>query len=190
MHVPNLCSSFTHDKVGSDPQHAGRSPPYPQSADDKGWHDTLITCSPSESGWRKIRRLERVRSRTSVASDEPPDVAIRRFRDADDPRDLGWVVLTVLDASAAIAVSLNLGASGSAILERLDGSYEGPHVSHSFGVEVLRALRLHALGLSEKRGANFFEDLTSMRLKRYPHIALVGRMWELNENFTFKIPST
>ncbi len=96
----------------------------------------------------------------------------------------------MLDASAAIAVSLNLGASRSAILERLDGSYEGPHVSHSFGVEVLRAPRLHALGLSEKRGANFFEDLTSMRLKRYPHIALVGRMWELNENFTFKIPST
>ena len=69
-----------------------------------------------------------MRGRTSVASDEPPDVAIRRFRDADDPRDLGWVVLTVLDASAAIAVSLNLGASRSAILERLDGSYEGSHV--------------------------------------------------------------
>jgi hypothetical protein len=65
--------------------------------------------------------LERVRSRTSVASDQPPDVAIRRFRDADDPRDLGWVVLIVLDASAAIAVSLNLGTSRSAILERLDG---------------------------------------------------------------------
>lgn len=65
--------------------------------------------------------LKRVSSRTSVASDEPLDVTIRRFRDADDPRGLGWVVLIMLDASAAIAVSLNLGTSRSAILERLDG---------------------------------------------------------------------
>ena len=61
---------------------------------------------------------------------------------------------------------------------------------HRFEVEVLGALRLHALGLSEKRGAKFFEDLTSMRLKRYPHTALVCRMWELDENGTFKIPPT
>jgi predicted nucleic acid-binding protein len=90
----------------------------------------------------------------------------------------------MLDASVAIAVSLNLGTSRSAILERLDGSYEGPHVPHPFEVEVLSALRLHALGLSEKRGAKFFEVLTSMRLKRNPHTALVRRMWELNENVT------
>jgi hypothetical protein len=119
--------------------------------------------------------LKRVSSRTSVASDEPLDVTIRRFRDADDLRGLGWVVLIMLDASAAIAVSLNLGTSRSAILERLDGPYEGPHVPHRCEVEVLSALRLHALGLSEKRGAKFFEDLTSTRLKRYPHTALVCR---------------
>lgn len=33
--------------------------------------------------------LERVRRDEPVALDEPPDVTIRRFRDADDPRDLG-----------------------------------------------------------------------------------------------------
>ena len=33
--------------------------------------------------------LERVRSREPVELDEPPDVTIRRFRDADDPRDPG-----------------------------------------------------------------------------------------------------
>jgi antitoxin FitA len=33
--------------------------------------------------------MERLRSREPVELDEPPDVAIRRFRDADDPRDVG-----------------------------------------------------------------------------------------------------
>ena len=33
--------------------------------------------------------MERLRSREPVELDESPDVTIRRFRDADDPRDLG-----------------------------------------------------------------------------------------------------
>ena len=32
--------------------------------------------------------MERLRSRDPVELDEPPDVTIRRFRDADDPRDI------------------------------------------------------------------------------------------------------
>jgi antitoxin FitA len=39
---------------------------------------------PTMSEW-----LERVRSREPVELDERPDVTTRRFRDADDPRDLG-----------------------------------------------------------------------------------------------------
>jgi plasmid stability protein len=33
--------------------------------------------------------LEKVASREPVEVDEPPEVTIRRMRDADDPRDLG-----------------------------------------------------------------------------------------------------
>lgn len=33
--------------------------------------------------------MERLRRREPVELDEPPDVTIRRLRDADDPRDLG-----------------------------------------------------------------------------------------------------
>ena len=33
--------------------------------------------------------MERLRRRDPVELDEPPDVTIRRLRDADDPRDLG-----------------------------------------------------------------------------------------------------
>ena len=32
--------------------------------------------------------MERLRSREPVELDEPPDVTIRRFRDADDPREV------------------------------------------------------------------------------------------------------
>ena len=32
--------------------------------------------------------MERLREREPVALDEPPDVTIRRFRDADDPREV------------------------------------------------------------------------------------------------------
>lgn len=33
--------------------------------------------------------MERLRQREPVELDEPPDVTIRRVRDADDPRDVG-----------------------------------------------------------------------------------------------------
>lgn len=33
--------------------------------------------------------MERLRSREPVELDEPPEAAVRRIRDADDPRDLG-----------------------------------------------------------------------------------------------------
>jgi plasmid stability protein len=33
--------------------------------------------------------MERLRSREPVELDEPPDVTIRRFRDANDPRNVG-----------------------------------------------------------------------------------------------------
>lgn len=81
---------------------------------------------------------------------------------------------------------LNLGTGALAIRERLEGSDEGPHVPHLFDVEVLSALRRYTLGrgLSEERGSELLEDLASMRLNRYPHTALLRRMWELRENVT------
>ena len=59
---------------------------------------------------------------------------------------------------------------------------------HLFEVEVLSALRRYALerGLSEVRGSELLEDLASLRLNRYPHTALLRRMWELKGNVTFQ----
>jgi plasmid stability protein len=43
-----------------------------------------VAKKPTMQEW-----LERVGSREPVEVDEPPEVIIRRMRDADDPRDLG-----------------------------------------------------------------------------------------------------
>jgi predicted nucleic acid-binding protein len=94
--------------------------------------------------------------------------------------------LIVLDASAAVAVLLNLGAGAPRIRERMDRADGGLHVPHLFEVEVINTLRRYASsrGFSERRDAELLEDLTTMRITRYPHTALLSRVWELRENVT------
>jgi predicted nucleic acid-binding protein len=94
--------------------------------------------------------------------------------------------LIVLDASAAVAVLLNLGAGAPRIRERMVRADDGLHVPHLFEVEVMNVLRRYALDhrFSERRGAELLEDLTTMRITRYPHTALLSRVWELRENLT------
>ena len=44
----------------------------------------IVAKKPTMTEW-----LEKVGSREPIEVDEPPEVTIRRMRDADDPRDLG-----------------------------------------------------------------------------------------------------
>jgi predicted nucleic acid-binding protein len=94
--------------------------------------------------------------------------------------------LIVLDASAAVAVLLNFGAGAPRIRERIVRADDGLHVPHLFEVEVMNVLRRYALDhrFTERRGAELLEDLTTMRITRYPHTALLSRVWELRENLT------
>ncbi len=94
--------------------------------------------------------------------------------------------MIVLDASAAVAVLLNLGAGAPRIRDRMDRADDGLHVPHLFEVEVMNVLRRYALGdgFSERRGTELLEDLTTMRITRYPHTALLPRIWELKDNVT------
>ena len=89
--------------------------------------------------------------------------------------------MIVLDASAAVAVLLNLDAGAQRIRERMDREDDGLHAPHLFEVEVMSALRRYALRhrFSEKRGNELLEDLTTMSISRYPHTALLPRIWEL-----------
>ncbi len=94
--------------------------------------------------------------------------------------------MIVLDASSAVAVLLNLGVSASAIRERMDRSDEGLHVPHLFEVEVMNVLRRYALSdaLSGARVRLAVNRLFEMRVTRYPHTALLPRIWELKDNVT------
>ncbi|MGB3681744.1 MAG: type II toxin-antitoxin system VapC family toxin [Rubrobacteraceae bacterium] len=93
--------------------------------------------------------------------------------------------MIVLDASAAVAVLLNLGENARVIGDRMNGTDGEVHVPHLFEIEVLSALRRRMIGSPRpERSAQFVEDLTSMRLTRYPHTALLPRIWELRHNIT------
>ncbi len=92
--------------------------------------------------------------------------------------------MIVLDASAAVAVLLNLGEDARRIRERMEREDDGLHVPHLFEVEVINALRHHALrhGISESRRLELLEDLTTMSISRYAHTAMLPRIWELRDN--------
>ncbi len=95
--------------------------------------------------------------------------------------------MIVLDASAATTVLLNVDGRSAAIRERMGRADVGLHVPHLFDVEVLQALRRHALrrdNLSKERSLQALEALQSLRATRYPHAALLARIWELRENLT------
>jgi predicted nucleic acid-binding protein len=94
--------------------------------------------------------------------------------------------LIVLDASAAVTVLLNLGEGAALIRERMDRSDDGPHVPHLFEVEVMHVLRRYALSgaLSPERARLALGRLSTMRITRYPHSALLSRVWELRDNVT------
>jgi predicted nucleic acid-binding protein len=92
----------------------------------------------------------------------------------------------VLDASAAIAILLNIGPAAGRIRQRIVQPDETLHVPYLFDVEVLNVLRRHSLSenLSESRGRLALRRLSSTRLTRYPHTPFLGRIWELRHNLT------
>ena len=83
-----------------------------------------------------------------------------------------------------MVVLLNLGAGARHIRERMEREVDGLHVPHLFEIEVLNALRHHALrrGISERRSLELLEDLATMSISRYAHTAMLPRIWELRDN--------
>ena len=83
-----------------------------------------------------------------------------------------------------MAVLLNLGVGARRIRERMEREDNGLHVPHLFEIEVINALRHHALrhGISESRRLELLEDLTTMSISRYAHTAMLPRIWELRDN--------
>jgi len=94
--------------------------------------------------------------------------------------------LIVIDASAEVAVLLNIGPEIEGIRERIGRSGETLHVPHLFEIEVLHALRRLSLRgtVSPERARLALSRLRDTQLTRYPHISLMERIWALRENLT------
>jgi predicted nucleic acid-binding protein len=92
----------------------------------------------------------------------------------------------VLDASAAVEVILNLPRAAPELRARLATSGETMHVPHVFDLEVVAAIRRHALRgvLSERRARRALLALDDLRATRYSHVPLRPRIWELRKNVT------
>ena len=69
---------------------------------------------------------------------------------------------------------------------RIESPGESVHVPHLLDVEVLSVLRHHTLRrvLARERGATALQDLENIKMSRYPHTSLLGRIWELRDNLT------
>ena len=81
---------------------------------------------------------------------------------------------------------LNLGSGVPSLRERMAESDDGLHVPHLFEIEVLSVLRRYYLRgeLSQERARLALNRLSTMRFTRYPHTALLPRVWELRDNVT------
>ena len=90
----------------------------------------------------------------------------------------------VVDTSAVLAALV--GEPRSATLsERLasDGDLHAPHL---IDVEAAHALRrlVRRGDLSAERANQAIRDFLDLTIVRYPHTALLNRMWELRDNLT------
>jgi predicted nucleic acid-binding protein len=94
--------------------------------------------------------------------------------------------LIVLDASAVVSILLDPGPDAEPIRGRIESPGESVHVPHLLDVEVLNVLRRQTLRgiLAKERGATALQDLENIKMTRYPHVPLLGRIWELRENVT------
>ncbi len=94
--------------------------------------------------------------------------------------------MIVIDASAEVAVLLNVGPGVEGIRDRIARPGETLHVPHLFEIEVLHALRRPSLRgtVSPERVRLALSRLRDTQLARYPHTPLMERIWELKDNLT------
>ena len=91
--------------------------------------------------------------------------------------------MITVDASAVLEVLLRTDR-GSRIEDRLLSRGESLHAPHLLDVEVAQVLRRYAIAgdLTPGRGFEALTDLSGFPIHRYPHDALLPRIWELRHN--------
>ncbi len=93
--------------------------------------------------------------------------------------------MIVLDASAAIDWLLRTPA-GERIETRIHSRNESLHAPHLLDLEVGQVLRrlVREAVISARRAYEALQDLLDLRVTRYPHFALLPRIWQLRHNFS------
>lgn len=89
-----------------------------------------------------------------------------------------------MDTSAVLA-SLVAAQPDEALVARLGGDAD-LHAPHLLDVELVHALRrlVHRGELPVERAHAARVDFADLPIVRYPHVALLDRMWELRDNLT------
>ena len=93
--------------------------------------------------------------------------------------------MIVLDASAAIEWLLQT-AVGRQIEKRIYSRQESLHAPHLLDLEVAQILRrLERNGaITLSRAGEALQDLSDLRINRYPHDLLLPRIWQLRQNLS------
>ena len=93
--------------------------------------------------------------------------------------------MIVVDASALLDALLRAPAT-QALEARLFEFGQTLHAPHLLDLEVTQVLRrcVAAGQIDEERGRAALSDLSEFPLRRYPHVLLLPRVWELRNNFT------
>ena len=93
--------------------------------------------------------------------------------------------MIVLDASALVELILDT-PTGHLVAARIVDPAEGLHVPHLADIEVVQALRRYVReGEIDAAAAGIaLEDLRALDLERHAHEPLLGRVWQLRQNFT------
>lgn len=90
--------------------------------------------------------------------------------------------MIVVDASALLEVLLRTELAPA--IERRLFSGETLHAPHLLDLEVAQVVRRYerAGTLAAGRGREVLEDLSAVRLERYPHHPFLSRIWDLRSN--------
>ena len=93
--------------------------------------------------------------------------------------------MIVLDASVVVELLTN-GALAESIQDKMARSEGRFVVPHLLDVEVIGAIRqlAGAQRIDSHRSDQLLAALADLPAERYPHIPLLGRIWELRHNFT------
>ena len=93
--------------------------------------------------------------------------------------------MIIVDASAVVEVLLR-SASAPPIEARILDQAESVHAPHLIDVEVVQVLRRFTasgdMGADRARAA--IEILTALPIRRYPHVTLLPRVWQLRHNLS------